>query len=156
MLIVGIGNPYRGDDAVGPEVARRLLAAPISSIGGVISADIGNLIERWQGYELVILVDATQSGEPSGTIVCFDARRQRIPHVFSRSVSSHGFGISEAMELAEALDALPERLLVYGVEGESFETGTRMSRAVAVAIPVVVERIRSDVQRIVQPASMPS
>jgi hydrogenase maturation protease len=157
VLVVGIGNLYRGDDAAGPEIVRQLQASsPDGAATVMVSDDIGGLIDQWEGYELVILVDATQSGAPPGTVIRLDAKSQQIPHIFPPALSSHGFGIGEVLELAEALDALPERLLVYGVEGQSFEIGASLSPAVAAAIPAVVERILVNVQRILQSATMPA
>jgi hydrogenase maturation protease len=48
-----------------------------------------------------------------------------------RGASTHAFGLAEAVELGRALGRLPERLVVYGIEGESFGAGEEVTGAVA-------------------------
>jgi hydrogenase maturation protease len=63
--------------------------------------------------------------------------------MFSR-VSTHAFGVAEAIELARALRQLPPVLVVYGVEGATFETGAGLSTVVAAAVPQAVARVRQE------------
>jgi hydrogenase maturation protease len=59
-LIIGLGNPDRGDDAAGLLVAQSLRtrgAEAIAHTGGAL-----DLIEIWAGTERVIVVDAILSG----------------------------------------------------------------------------------------------
>ncbi len=48
---------------------------------------------------------------------------------------THGFGLAGAIELARALDRLPARLVVVGVEAVGFEHGAPLSGPVRAAIP---------------------
>ena len=98
------------------------------------------LIELWQGADTVILIDAVHSGAKPGTIHRLDAHAQPIAKRFFR-LSTHAFGLAEAVELARALGRLPPRLIVYGVEGKSFEAGVGLSPGVAAAAQEVVERV---------------
>jgi hydrogenase maturation protease len=126
-LIIGIGNEYRGDDAVGLIVARRLkgrLAG--SAIVIEQSGDGAALMEAWRGAETVIIIDATLSDASPGTIRRFDASAQPIPKNSFRW-STHAFSLAEAIELARALGELPRLLVVYGVEGENFAAGLGLS-----------------------------
>jgi hydrogenase maturation protease len=66
-----------------------------------------------------------------------------LPALFSR-VSTHAFGVAEAIELARALGQLPPALVVYGVEGATFEAGAGLSAAVAAAVPQVVAQVRQE------------
>jgi hydrogenase maturation protease len=49
-------------------------------------------------------------------------------------VSTHRFGLADALELARALGRLPPRVVVYGIEGSRFAPGRPMSPAVAAAV----------------------
>jgi hydrogenase maturation protease len=60
-------------------------------------------------------------------------------------VSTHVFGVAEAIELARALRQLPPVLVVYGVEGATFEMGAGLSAAVAAVVPQVVAQVRQEV-----------
>ena len=99
------------------------------------------LIEEWTGADAVIVVDAVSSGRPPGTIHRLDPLAAPIPAALSQG-STHAFGLAETIELARALDRLPHRLTVYGIEGERFTAGEELSPAVARA----VEEVRSELR----------
>jgi hydrogenase maturation protease len=141
-LIIGVGNPDRGDDAAGILVARQLKRA--SPEGFEVIEQIGDgaaLMDAWQGFDTVILVDAVQSGAPPGTIHRLDARAQPIPSRFFHC-STHAFGVAEAIETARALDRLPPRVLVFGIEGNNFGAGEEISDKISAACTEVAARIR--------------
>jgi hydrogenase maturation protease len=103
-----------------------------------------SLVDAWDGAEAVWLVDAVSSSAVPGTIHRFDATVEEVPRDFARS-STHHLGLPEAIELARALERLPERLVVYGIEGATFETGSRLSAEVERCIPDAVDAIRHEV-----------
>ena len=143
-LVIGLGNEYRGDDAVGLVVARRLREAAPESVRVLEESGEGAaLIESWQGADFVILIDAVYLGAKPGTIHRFDAHVQPIASKFFR-FSTHDFGVAQAVELARALGRLPPRLIVYGVEGKSFEAGVGLSPEVEAAAQEVVERVLAE------------
>jgi hydrogenase maturation protease len=126
-LIIGIGNEYRGDDAAGLIVARRLKerladSAIVIEQGG----DGAALMEAWRGAETVIIIDAVMSGAAPGTIYLFDANAQPLPKDAFR-LSTHAFGVAEAIELSRALGEIPRSLVVYGIEGKNFAAGVGIS-----------------------------
>jgi len=145
ILIIGVGNADRGDDAMGLLVARRLQetignSATIREMGGEGAA----LIDAWSEAQTVILIDAVQGGAEPGSVYRFDARTHPIPAMFSRS-STHTFGIAEAIGLARALHCLPSQLIVYGIEGKNFALGARLSPTVERAAEDIVQRVQQEV-----------
>ncbi len=148
MLVIGVGNPYRGDDGVGPAVARAVADLAPEAVAVLEHGGEGaGLVEMWTGMDTVILVDAVSSGGTPGTVHRFDARETPIP-VGLLHHSSHAFGVAEAVELARAVGRLPPRLIVYGVVGERFATGNGLTGAVEGVVQEVVERIVRDVQAV--------
>jgi hydrogenase maturation protease len=146
VLIIGVGNAYRGDDAVGLIVARRLKAYALETDQVTVIEGSGEgaaLIESWAGAETVILIDAVCSGTKPGTVYRLEAHAQPVPAEFFR-YSTHAFGVTEAIELARALNQLPPRLIVYGVEGKDFQAGTGLSPEVERAVEGVVGRLLRD------------
>jgi hydrogenase maturation protease len=144
MLVIGVGNAYRRDDAAGLVIARRLREETGDAI--MVHEERGagaDLIDVWQDAAVVILLDAVSSGATPGTIVRFDARAQPLPAPFFRS-STHAVGVAEAIELARALGALPPRLIVYGVEGADFTAGEGLSLDVEKAVQAVVRLVLDD------------
>lgn len=139
--VVGIGNPDRGDDAVGRAVVRRLLGRLPDGVE-IVEADgeATALLARLDGAQAVYLVDACASGAAAGAIRRFDVATRPLPQG-AFGLSTHGFGLAEAIELARVLEQLPPRCVVYAVEGGSFETGAPLSAPVAAAVPEVADRI---------------
>ena len=144
-LVVGVGNLYRSDDAVGILVARHLqeLADPRLHILEHSGEGV-SLMESWKGRDHVILVDAVSSGAPPGTLHCINAVEEPVPAKFL-SCSSHNFGLAEAIEMSRALDQLPRRLQVFGIEGENFQPGERLSAKVEAILKKVIDKILQQV-----------
>jgi len=139
-LIIGIGNEYRGDDAAGLIVVRRLKERLGDSFAVLEqSGDGAALVETWRGAETVIIIDAVMSGATPGTIHRFDASAQPLPKNAFRC-STHAFGVAEAIELSRALSELPQSLIVYGIEGKNFAAGVGLSSEVEKAVDEVVRR----------------
>jgi hydrogenase maturation protease len=145
-LIIGLGNQYRRDDAVGLIVARCLKERAPEHVRILEeSGESVALMESWKGADAVILIDAVHSGAEPGTLHRVNAHRQPMPTGFSRC-STHAFSTAEAIELARALGRLPPRLVVYGVEGETFAPGLGLSSEVEKAVQEVVERVLADLR----------
>jgi hydrogenase maturation protease len=146
-LIIGLGNQYRRDDAVGLIVARRLKEAAPEHVRVLEESGEGAaLMELWKDADAVILIDAVHSGAKPGTLRRLDADTQPIPTSFFH-YSSHAFGVAEAIELARALSQLPPRLIVYGIEGKTFEPGLGLSPEIEKAAQEVVKRVLGDLRR---------
>ena len=144
ILVIGIGNAYRRDDAVGLIIARRLKQEFRDQVQ--VREESGEgvaLMDSWRNSDAVILLDAVQTGGMPGTVYRLDARAAPIPAHFFR-YSTHACGVAEAVELARALDQLPPQLIIYGVEGGNFEAGAELTPSVEDAVSEIVERIRRD------------
>jgi hydrogenase maturation protease len=141
VLIIGIGNPYRGDDAAGVVAARRLKDAGLDSATVMEHSGEGaSLMEAWKGRATVILIDAVSSGSPPGTIHRLDAINNPLPAQLFQS-STHAFSLPQAIEMARALDDLPPRLIVFGIEGHNFQAGGELSPEVSGALPELARRV---------------
>jgi hydrogenase maturation protease len=153
--VVGIGNPDRGDDAAGRAVARRLRGAlpegvTLAEADGEATAVMAHL----DGADVAFLVDACVSGAPAGTVRRIDVGRAPLaPGAFG--LSTHGFGLAQAIELARALGRLPERCVVYAIEGASFTPGAPLSPAVAEAVQQVAVRLRAELSTLRQSEEIP-
>ena len=81
VLVVGLGNPDRCDDGVGPVVARDL--------SGVLPTDVAitwpsghvlSVIAAWSGFDAVIFIDAAAPARTPGRIHRFDLARRPTLH----------------------------------------------------------------------------
>jgi len=145
ILVIGVGNEFRGDDAAGVLVARRLGERNLPGVKVIEQNGEGAaLITAWEGAETVFLIDAAQSGAEAGTIHCFEAHETPLPVDFF-SFSSHAFGAAEAIKLSLILGELPDRVVVYGIEGLNFAAGLGLSQPVEQALEIVLQRLLDEI-----------
>jgi hydrogenase maturation protease len=156
-VVIGVGNPDRGDDAAGLAVARQLRNGVVATPGldpGISpavrlrivehSGEATTLILQMDGAERAFLIDACVSGAAPGTVHRFDVSSTAMP-AFASGVSTHGFGLAAGVELARALRVLPRHSIVYAIEGASFEAGVPLSPPVAAAVADVTRRLRAEI-----------
>ena len=140
-VVIGVGNEYRHDDAVGLYVAQRIREQAGDSVDVYLAdGDSTALMDAWKDAGLVIICDAVCGAAGAGTVYEFDIGSQPVPYSFFR-YSSHTFNLAETIELSRTLGELPERLLLYGVEGEDFSEGEGISSMVLDAAERVAERV---------------
>lgn len=140
LKLVGIGNRYRGDDAVGLyviELLEKLL--PTASLA-TSDGEITGLLSLFENHDHVVIVDAVQMPGEAGSIVRLDGLSATLSDTGLRS-STHAMGLAEAVEMARNLDRLPRRLTIYGIVGGQFDNSETMSAAVESAASRLVEQI---------------
>ncbi len=155
VLVVGIGNPLRGDDAAGREVVRRVRVMlgsgperPPSAIAVLeYEGEPLGLIDRWQEASATVLIDAIRSGEEPGAIHRIDVSASPIPAPLWSSSSTHAVGLGDAIELARTLGRLPASIVVYGVEGARFDSGSALSGPVEAAVPELAAAVMREAIR---------
>jgi hydrogenase maturation protease len=148
VLVVAIGNPDRADDGVGVLVATRLAGRLSSDVALVLrGGDILSLVEEWAGFDAAVCIDAAAPTGAPGRIYRIEAGAGELPYGASFA-SSHAFGLAEAIALAGALRSSPETLIVYAVEGASFDAGAAMTPEVTAAAAEVADRVVADVSRL--------
>ncbi|MGB3758985.1 MAG: hydrogenase maturation protease [Rivularia sp. (in: cyanobacteria)] len=87
-----------------------------------------------QGFDLAL----TEVLEPENHRI--DAQVQTVPAKFF-NYSTHAFSVAEAVELAKALNQLPPKLIIYGVEGKNFAHGIELTPEVEQAIEEVMQQV---------------
>jgi hydrogenase maturation protease len=146
-LVIGVGNEYRCDDAVGLLVARHICELNLPHVRVIESdGEFARLMDAWKDAESVILIDAVQSGALPGTIHRFAAHEEKLPASLFQC-STHAFGVAGAIELAKTLGQLPPQLVVFGIEAESFDTGAALSVAVARALEALCRLVQQEIAR---------
>lgn len=147
VVIIGVGNAYRGDDGAGLAVVRKVTEQAPAGIEVLQESGEGTaLVEAWKGAQYAIVVDAIQSGAAPGTIRRIDTHEETVNGGLFQH-STHGFGIAGAIELARTLNELPPHLIIYGIEGRDFAPGQNLSPPVEKAISAAVAQVLSEAQR---------
>ncbi len=147
-LILGVGSPLRGDDALGVQVVQALQQRR-DLPPGVVVIDGGTeglgLIPVMAPFRRVIVVDAVQMDLPPGTI-----RRFRWGEVRVRGgeplLSLHQSNLGGALQLAETLGVLPPELVIYGVQPHNTGWDEPLCAAVEQALPTLLDALLTEVR----------
>jgi hydrogenase maturation protease len=128
-MIICLGNEMRGDDGAGPAIAARLRSRGVNAR----VENPADLLDAWAGADDVVVIDAVMSGATPGTLHRLNARTTRVPASWTNA-STHVLGLAEAIELARALERLPEHLQVVGIEGHDFRFDAQLTPEVEQAV----------------------
>ncbi len=151
-LILGLGNSLRGDDGVGPAVIEKLRNHPdlppnVDLVdGGTAGLETAVYL---QNRQKVIIIDAADVGCPPGTWRRFTlAEAQLLMGAAQMRGTLHTVGLAEALALAEALDIMPETLIIFGVQPEHVDWELGLSTAVASCIPDLCSQVLKEAQQL--------
>lgn len=145
ILILGVGNPLRRDDGIGPKIIHLMEENKITYNlppctdfldGGT---DGLGLIEYLKEYKKVIIIDAVEMKLEPGEIRVFTPE-EAVININSDSLSTHGFGIAELIKLAKELDINPE-LIIVGVQPGDVGYGEELSKIVNHKINNIIKTI---------------
>lgn len=144
-IVIGLGNPILGDDAVGWRVAEHVRAGLAAAGHADVEVDCAalgglSLMERLVGYDQAVIIDATQTGQPAGTVARHDL--EALPDFSSfNSTAPHDASLQTALRLGRAMGAhLPRTVAVIGVEAERlYDFSEDLTPAVAAAVPAAAQ-----------------
>ena len=152
VVVIGVGNEYRGDDGVGIIVARRLAKLNLPGVSVIESrSDATELMRIWSGAGAVVLIDAIRAGIDPGTVMKFDLSRDEIPARYF-SHTTHSFGVMEAVRLARSLGELPVNLKLFGIEGEKFDARVGLTPLVDKVSREIVDKIALECDKLLSSA----
>jgi hydrogenase maturation protease len=146
VLIIGVGNRYRRDDAAGLHVAAHIAEHAPQGVDTVCCEDdLVVLMDLWHGAGRVVIVDATVTGARPGTIRRFEIMDHLLPPD-GFVTSTHFLGLAHVIDLARALERLPPKLIAYGLEGSDFLTGEGLTPEVEHAVGRAAQLILDDIK----------
>jgi hydrogenase maturation protease len=152
IVLIGIGQELRGDDAAGIEIVRawqqaypdtakqmRVELSPLPGLG---------LLDLLEDAQAAILVDAIQSGAEPGTV--HTVGLENVEAFAAGSGSAHGFGVAETLALAKKISpaSLPEQIILLGIEIQHMDLGQPLSSAVQASIPQAVLTLEKTIQNL--------
>ena len=143
VRVIACGNPLMGNDAAGLSVMA-LLREKHPEIDVVDGGNGGlGLIPLMEGYDRIVIVDATSGMGKVGDIQVF----REIPHAGIPSLSLHELGIPEVLAMARVLGIAPE-VTIVGIEGGQIPGFSgEMDPAVRAAIPDACRIVAEEVRR---------
>lgn len=137
ILVAGIGNVFLGDDGFGVALADRLARGALPAGVDVVDFGIRGMDLAYalgDGYDAVVLLDATPRGQAPGTLYVIEAE----PEEGDVALDAHGMDPVKVLALARTLGGSPPRTLVVGCEPQ-----TRMSEADEDVVADLSEPVRA-------------
>lgn len=141
ILVLGIGNYLMGDEGLGPHLALRLEQSGIPENVDVVDGGTGgfHLLEYFENYSQVILIDATLDGRPPGTIRLI---KPRFAQDFPPAMSTHDIGLKDMVSALQLLDRMPEiHLFVVSIETIQ-QQGIELTPEVEAVMPILEKKVR--------------
>lgn len=160
VLIAGVGNVLRVDDAFGVEVARRLEHEPFPPGVTVVETGIAGIAlvqELQDGWDALVVVDAVDHQRAPGTVLLIEPE---VVDVHQLSWAERGDLLADmhlatperVLMLAKAMDILPPNVLMVGCQiADPDAVGQGMTEPVAAAVDVAIDEIRRHVAALMSP-----
>ncbi len=154
ILVLGIGQSLRGDDSAGLAAVRLWqqryphtvlkVRVELSELPGL------GLLDRLEGLEAAILVDAVHASSTPGTLLRLGP--DELAAFTTDAHSVHGWGVAETLALGRSLyPALAQyRLTLIGIVGDQFDLGAGLSPSVQSALDPAAGLIEKEVQALLQ------
>jgi len=136
-LVIGYGNPLRGDDGVGPRVAQTLASTKGVEVR-VCHELVPELADDLRGRTVAVFVDATAS-LAAGVVA---GRALTASEAEPASGLTHRFSPATLLAMAEALYGATPRAFLVTIGAASFALGEALSPAVEAALPEAVATVR--------------
>ena len=150
ILVLGIGQSLRGDDAAGLD-AVRLWQEQYPERAGRVAVEVCELpglglLDLLDGMDAAILVDALHSTASPGSLVRLGP--DELAAFKPDSQSAHGWGVAETLFLGKSLyPAVAQcRITLIGIAGGQFDLGAGLSPAVRTGLVEAAVMIEKEVQ----------
>ena len=149
ILVAGVGNVFLGDDGFGVALADRLSRRELPPSVDVVDFGIRGMdlaFTMQDGYDAVVLLDATPRGERAGTLYVIEVDHEE--HA-EPALDTHGMDPGKVLGLVRALGGTPPRTFVVGCEpqtrmrADDEDLVAQLSEPVRVALDQAVTLVES-------------
>jgi hydrogenase maturation protease len=147
-LFAGIGSPH-GDDRIGWLVADALQNRMPSGLEIRQASTPSHLLDWLAGINRLVICDACIARINADRDESARLHRWEWPVAevtMLRSAGSHAFGLPQVLQLAERLGTLPRQVIVFGIEGSSFDAFAELSPALHEEFDAVVDCIADELE----------
>lgn len=141
-VILGIGNTLMGDEGVGVAVIRELEVRIKDPSIRIVDGGTGgfHLLEFFQEFDRVILVDATADGQPAGTVGML---RPRFSSDYPVTLTAHDIGLKDLLDALYLLDVRPE-IVLFTVSIElPKDLNTELTAPIRAAVPTAASAVET-------------
>lgn len=144
-LVLAVGNPSRGDDALGPLAAERIEAMQIEGVEVLVEfqLQVEHALDL-MGRSRVLFIDASAALDAPYVLAPVEPR-------CDASFTSHALAPSAVLFNYQQLIGAPPPAWVLAIRGESFELGEGLSAPAAQALDAALVEVRAWLARSVPP-----
>jgi len=149
IVVLGIGNLLKGDDGVGVRVVEALERGEALPPGvALVDGGTGGptLMTEFAGAAALIIVDAGELGAKPGTVREFGLEEVAETNA-PRPFSLHDVGVMGMIDLTRQVGELPPVVRFVVIQPERFDTGDRLSPAVAASVDRAAEAVRAVIKK---------
>ena len=141
-LILGVGNLLLKDEGIGIHAVRALEKEDLPPGVSLMDGGTGGLhLLGWlQGYDRIIMLDATLDGNPPGTIRLIEPR---YASDFPPLMSAHEIGLRDMIEAMSLMNDLPAISLIVISVANVNETGTSLSPEIQAVLPEIMRLVKN-------------
>ena len=138
---MGIGNYLMGDEGIGVHIAGRLEKQSLPPGVDVLDGGTGGfyLLEYFEIYQHVILVDATLDDNPVGTIRMI---KPKFAHDFPPAMSTHDIGLKDLVNALQLLGRMPLIDLFVVSIASIQQQGIELSPQIEQVVPQLINNIK--------------
>jgi hydrogenase maturation protease len=139
---MGLGNVLLQDEGIGVHTLRELEQLSWPDWIDLLDGGTGGfvLLSLFQEYRNLIIIDATLSREPEGTIKVL---QPRFAKDFPRSLSTHELGLKDMIESAILLGKVPKIYLITIAINPNQEMNMQPTPGIQKRIPEIVETVKA-------------
>lgn len=146
--VVGIGSPF-GDDQLGWRVADLLQKNPALQIYLANKLDVQlsdrpglTLLNEMRNTHTLYVIDAVKTkNKQVGRI---HRMNDQLLSAESGFLSTHGFGLKQAIDLAKALQCLPHKTIIYGIEINEIDYQESISQPIEMVCQDLAQKIAQE------------
>ena len=138
IVIVGIGNPLRGDDGAGPALIRELKNRIPESHAEITLIDAGEVPENYlvriseKKPDIVLLIDTADMKQPPGSVKILETEE-----IQETGLSTHNASLKMCIDfLKSETDA---RIFLLGIQPEHINLGENLSEIVLLKIRLLAD-----------------
>jgi hydrogenase maturation protease len=141
ILILGIGNYLMGDEGIGVQVANKMIHDNLPAGVDVLDGGTGgfHLLEYFEQYPNVILIDATLDQNPPGTIRLI---KPKFAKDFPPAMSTHDIGLKDMVSALQLMGTMPIiDLFVVSIESIQ-QQGIELTPEIEAVVPLIIDKVK--------------
>jgi hydrogenase maturation protease len=152
ILVLGIGQTMRGDDAAGLETVR-LWRVRYPDSASKVQVELFELpglalLNVLEGRDMAVLVDAVQTSRSPGTILRLGP--DELASFTPGTGFTHGWGVAESLQLGRSLYPWLDKcqITLIGIVGKDFKLGMKLNPEVKGALYQAADSVEREIQNV--------